>query len=56
MKVLMIDPTPDGWKYGFPKPAPSENVDLDAWAVEQGYPKELAYSSYRRYRFWEEEQ
>jgi hypothetical protein len=50
---LMIDPTPAGWAYGFPKALPEEAVggtgydlfikpefDLTKWVVEQGYPEE----------------
>lgn len=56
---LMVDPTPAGWAYGFPKALPQEAVlrggmaydlhvdpkfDLNKWIVEQGYPEEhLAY-------------
>ena len=44
----LIDP-PEGWKYGFPKPAP-DNVDpvefekdenINKWLVENGYPQAL---------------
>jgi|SRR5210317_1099963 len=60
---LMVDPTPAGWAYGFPKALPEEAVlcggkeydlyvnpkfDLSKWIVEQGYPEEsLGY--YRLY-------
>jgi hypothetical protein len=52
---LMIDPTPSGWAYGFPKALPDEalvhgdkaydmfidpSFDLTKWVVEQGYPEE----------------
>jgi hypothetical protein len=50
---LMIDPTPAGWAYGFPRALPEEavlgkghdlfvapNFDLTKWVVEQGYPEE----------------
>lgn len=50
---LMIDPTPSGWAYGFPRALPEEAVggtgydlwikndfDLAKWVVEQGYPEE----------------
>jgi len=59
----MVDPTPAGWAYGFPKALPEEAVlcggkeydlyvnpkfDLSKWIVEQGYPEEsLGY--YRLY-------
>lgn len=43
MTMLFIDPD-SGWKYGFPKQAPDNlrqmSIDeLDAWFVENGYPK-----------------
>ena len=57
--TLMIDPTPQGWVYGFPKALPKEAVggkgadlfivtsfDLTKWVVEQGYPEE-AFQHYR---------
>jgi len=60
---LMVDPTPAGWAYGFPKALPEEAVlcggkeydlyvnpkfDLSKWIVEEGYPEEsLGY--YRLY-------
>jgi len=64
-KRLMIDPTPAGWAYGFPKALPAEAVihyggewdygikedfDLTKWIVEQGYPEE----SFQYYRVWVE--
>lgn len=61
---LMIDPTPAGYLYGFPKPLPEHAVagsgydlfilnsfDLAKWVVEQGYPEE----SFQYYRTWPEE-
>lgn len=61
---LMIDPTPAGWKYGFPKEIPEHAVagdgsdlfilnsfDLTKWVVEQGYPEEL----FQYYKTWPEE-
>ena len=59
----MIDPTPVGWAYGFPKALPEEAVlsggkaydlyicpkfDLGKWIVEQGYPGEH-FQYYRLY-------
>ena len=51
--VLMIDPTPGGWVYGFPKALPRHAVsgsgtdlfvlssfDLTKWVVAEGYPEE----------------
>ena len=61
---LMVDPTPCGWAYGFPKPLPEEVVegkgydlsikndfDLTKWVVEQGYPEK----SFQYYRTWVQE-
>lgn len=51
---LMVDPTPRGWMYGFPKALPEsaihgkgsdlfvrKNFDLIEWLVNEGYPEEL---------------
>lgn len=61
---LMIDPTPSGWAYGFPKALPKSAVagsgadlfvlssfDLTKWVVEQGYPEE----SFQYYRLFVQE-
>ena len=61
---LMIDPTPSGWAYGFPKALPREAIggsgcdqfilpsfDLTKWVVEQGYPEE----SFQHYRLFVQE-
>jgi len=63
---LMVDPTPAGWAYGFPKALPDEAVlcggkeydlyihpkfDLTKWIVEQGYPEE----SFQYYRLYPQE-
>lgn len=60
-RVKMCDP-PSGWKYGFPKPIPSDlrSEDFDAWLVEEGYPaNEVAYWELSDTgipcRFWEAE-
>jgi len=60
----MIDPTPAGWAYGFPKAVPAEalggsgyeifiknDFDLTKWIAEQGYPEK----SFEYYRTWVEE-
>lgn len=61
---LIIDPTPRGWMYGFPKALPEEAVihyggtdygiksdfDLTKWVVEQGYPEE----DFQYYKIWTE--
>jgi len=39
MKVL-IDP-PEGWKYGFPKEWDGEDMELQDWLVNNGYPDAL---------------
>lgn len=36
--MKLIDP-PSGWKYGFPKPIPTDVVDVKQWLVDNGYPK-----------------
>ena len=38
--VLVIDP-PEGWRFGFPKIVPAwlKPENLDAWVVQQGYPR-----------------
>ena len=61
---LMIDPSPAGYLYGFPKPLPEHAIagtghdlfilssfDLAKWVVEQGYPEE----SFQYYRTWPQE-
>lgn len=43
-KILMIDPE-EGWKYGFPKPAPKDfhewedSEGLNRWLWDNGYPE-----------------
>lgn len=56
MKVKMIDP-PFGWKYGFPKPIPSEEENVMKWLVENGYPqKEIDSCGQHFYcRYWIED-
>ena len=64
-KRLIIDPTPAGWAYGFPKALPEDAVihyggewdygikkdfDLAKWVVEQGYPEE----QFQYYKTWVE--
>jgi len=61
-KVTMIDPD-GGWKYGFPKPLPTdiENEDLTEWLIENGYPREVIDKwkqsdlGYIPCRYWETE-
>jgi len=64
---LMIDPTPGGWAYGFPRALPEEAVmcggkaydlyvnpsfNLGKWVVEEnGYPEE----SFQYYRLYPQE-
>jgi len=53
MKVMYIDP-PEGWKYGFPKVLPKDTVDVRAWLIEEGYPKDLIESYGKQFncRMW----
>jgi hypothetical protein len=56
--VTYVDP-PSGWKYGFPKPIPSDRrEDLIAWLLENGYPQQEidACGKYFYCRFWEEKE
>ena len=39
-QVKMIDP-PSGWRYGFPKEIPEVVTDVNAWLIENGYPKKV---------------
>ena len=57
--VQMCDP-PAGWKYGFPKPMPKEDLsyqEFNDWLVAEGYPqKEIdSYGDHFYCRYWEEE-
>ena len=54
--VKMIDP-PSGWKYGFPKPIPSNVENVLKWLVENGYPqKEIDSCGQHFYcRYWEKD-
>lgn len=58
---LMIDPTPAGWAYGFPRALPAEAVegegynlvcktdfDLTKWVTSFGYPAD----SFQYWRWW----
>lgn len=55
VSVLLVD-VPDGWKYGFPKIVPEriKPEDLDAWIVDQGYPRNVRDDGCEEltYRFW----
>jgi hypothetical protein len=46
----VIDPTPQGWLYGFPKELPDDVEDVIGWLMENGYPEELA--AYCKYKIW----
>jgi hypothetical protein len=61
---LMVDPTPAGWAYGFPRPLPEEAVggtgydlwcksefDLGEWVCSFGYPEE----SFQYVRYYPQE-
>lgn len=57
-KVTYIDP-PAGWKYGFPKVIPEEQLARSTeWLVEQGYPlKEIeSYGEHFYVRYWRQEE
>lgn len=50
--MKIIDPSPAGWMYGFPKPYDNpQNIPIDEWVVQNGYPKHLVEVAV--YRFWE---
>lgn len=52
--TLYVDP-PEGWRYGFPKAVPKDREhDLQAWIIEQGYPKEKL-DKHPLLRCWREE-
>ena len=54
-KVTYIDP-PEGWKYGFPKPIPSDGtINLSEWLFGEGYPNDLIPLAMKYSRYWEEE-
>lgn len=44
--MRIVDPTPQGYLYGFPKVVPNDikDEDISDWVYRQGYPKELADS------------
>lgn len=51
---LMIDP-PNGWRYGFPKAIPQDQLSRSReWLVENGYPQDEidSYGTYFRCRYW----
>jgi hypothetical protein len=52
---IMVDP-PHGWLYGFPKALPEEGtVDIRAWLIKNGYPKEDVDFAILHCRMWEVE-
>lgn len=56
-RQLIIDP-PGGWRYGFPKPIPQDQLGrAREWLVENGYPQaEIdACGDHFHYRCWEQE-
>ena len=56
-KVKYIDP-PNGSSYGFPKVIPQEITEEDevkAWLLDNGYPKAEIDNGGMRYRTWVEE-
>ena len=44
MAKIWVDPSPGGWRYGFPKlyDKKKDGPDLKEWLVKQGYPRDLA--------------
>lgn len=52
----IIDP-PGGWKYGFPKPIPSQILHHEpsfiSWLKEQGYPEKDIPLALKHSRYWE---
>ena len=64
---LVVDPTPKGWLYGFPKAVPEgvwymdgnvprfkeKEFNINDWMVEQGYPEKLL--EYNALRMWVQE-
>ena len=55
--VLVVDP-PEGWRFGFPKIVPEwlKPEDMDAWIVQQGYPRSIRDShSELTFRLWYKE-
>ena len=59
MKVMMVDP-PSGWRYGFPKPLPTdlpEGESIVPWLLSEGYPQSEidACGKYFYCRYWEQE-
>lgn len=51
--VLMADPSPQGYRYGFPKPVPPDVTDTVEWLVEEGYPRDWAEDGIVRYWYAE---
>jgi len=64
---LIVDPTPQGWLYGFPKAVPEgvwymdgtvprfkeKEFNINDWMIEQGYPEKLL--EYNALRMWVQE-
>ena len=55
-KVTMCDP-PSGWRYGFPKPQPSDILSREEfhdWLVSEGYPRKMIddYGDHFYCRYW----
>ena len=47
----MVDPSPEGYLYGFPKRCPDDVTNLGEWAVANGYPRRhLAYAVFRTWQ------
>jgi len=52
-KVRIVDPTPEGWRYGFPKECPDSVTNLLEWAISEGYPEK--YKDFCLFSVWYEE-
>lgn len=56
--LIIIDPTPAGWRYGFPKALPDDVEDtpgaIEEWVKREGYPASLCNPL--RYSRWSRSQ
>lgn len=55
--MLIVDPSPEGWRYGFPRPAPPLAIWSDAikrreWLLSFGYPEK--YLDFMVWRYWDD--
>ena len=54
MIQTVFDP-PSGWKYGFPKVKPDDDVPVGEWLLAEGYPADMIPLALKYTRQWEEE-